>query len=62
MKLSDWIRKQSEAGHQNRIANLEQKAAVEEAKASKSLRRSKPHVKEAVRLRAKAERLSERDA
>jgi hypothetical protein len=58
MKFSDWVRKQSEAGHQNRVASLEQKAAIEEAKAGKSLRRSKPHVKEADRLRAKADRLS----
>jgi hypothetical protein len=44
-----------------RIAKLEQQAAVEEAKAGKTLRRSKPHVRKASSLRKQAERLREKE-
>jgi hypothetical protein len=54
MGFMDWLRKQSEAGRQERIRRAERGARVEQAKAGKSLRRSKPHIKAAERAEAKA--------
>jgi quinol monooxygenase YgiN len=44
-------------GRERAIEQYEDKAAAEEAKAGKTLRRSKPHVRKARAARTKAERL-----
>lgn len=54
-RINSTLRKQQ-------IRNLDERAKIEEIKAGKSLRRTKPHVREAERLRLKADKLRQDQA
>lgn len=58
MSFKAWLNEQADAGQRERVRRLEEKARISEAKAGKTLRRSKKHVREAARARVKAERLA----